>query len=836
MKHLIFIPAFIGLSQSLLAQAPAAVAAPAVKATAGQGRLSGSVVNASTRQPVEFATVGLLDQATGKMVESGVCNAKGEFSFTKVAAGEYKLSISFVGFQTKILEHVNVTSGSAPNLGVLLLTPAAQQLGEVKVTGERELIENKADRLVYNAEKDQSNTGGTAADVLKKTPMLSLDADGNPELRGSTSVKVLINGKPSGMLANNIADALRRLPADKIKSVEVITSPSAKYDAEGSGGIINIILKKGDLSGTTGSISATVGNMNNSLNSSITQHQGKLTTTSELGLASYFNRYHSEISRTDVLAPGEVAQLSQRTATRNYNQGLTGRLSFDYDLTTKDVLTLGANTELFRYRGTRGMTSAYTAPNLPDDIYRRDIDWPYAENRFPSLDVNAGYTHTGKRPKQEFSVLGLLSTSTGRQAYFLDQFRSEGIDYHETNVNTSRNRELTFQADYAQPTDSTGLLELGAKTILRRASSDYTVQADSLEGRGLALVPSRSNQFDYQQNVYAAYLSYGFSLHKVYSFKLGTRVEHTSVLGDFATSTDQVRQDYTNVIPNVLASYDFGANKEQKLKISYTRRIQRPDIWLLNPYVNVNNGRSAQSGNPNLRAELADAYELGYSTSHKSSTLNLSAYWRQTNNAIQQVFTPVPARTIFPDDTTNTSVLYSTFQNVARRSSGGLSITGSTKPNPKWTLNATLNAFYLSVKSPMLGFGNQGFMYNGNFSSAWTFEHGYSLQASMYVSSRRILLQGDVSGFQTHTLSVKKELFDKKASLTLNLENPFSRTILFRADFAVPDSYNLRSDQYAYNRAVRLSFNYQFGSTDAGPSRPRKAIRNDDQKKGENGG
>ncbi|WP_324674068.1 TonB-dependent receptor domain-containing protein [Hymenobacter sp. GOD-10R] len=834
MKYLFLLPAFIGLSQPLLAQAPMPVAATAKTATS-QGSLTGSVENATTKQPVEFATIGLLDQTSGNMVEGGVCDAKGEFSFVKVPAGEYKLTISFVGFQPQTVEHVKVTGGSSQKLAVVALMPTAQQLGEVKVTGERELIENKADRLVYNAEKDQSNTGGTAADVLKKTPMISLDSDGNPELRGSTSVKVLINGKPSGMLANNIADALRRLPADQIKSVEVITSPSAKYDAEGSGGVINIILKKGELSGTTGSVGATVGNMNNSLNTSLTQHKGKLATTTELGLASYFNRYRSEISRTDVLAPGETAQLSQRTATRNYNQGLTGRLNFDYDLTKKDVLTLGANTELFRYHGTRGMTSAYTAPGLPDDFYRRDIDWPYAENRFPSLDVNAGYTHTGKRPKQEFSVLGLLSTSSGRQAYFLDQFRGEGIDYRETNVNTSRNRELTFQADYAQPTDSTGLLELGAKTILRRAGSDYTVQADSLEGRGLALVPSRSNQFDYQQNVYAGYASYGFSLRKVYSFKLGTRVEHTSVLGDFANSSNNVRQDYTNVIPNVLVSYDFGANKEQKLKASYTRRIQRPDIWLLNPYVNVNNGRSAQSGNPNLRAELADAYELGYSTSHKSSTLNLSAYWRQTNNAIQQVFTPVPTRTIFPDDTTNTSVLYSTFQNVARRSSGGLSITGSTKPNPKWTLNATINTFYVSVKSPMLGLGNQGFAYTGNFSSAWTFEHGYSLQASMYVTSRRILLQGDVSGFQTHTLSVKKEFLDKKASLTLNLENPFSRTILFRADFAVPNSYNLRSDQYAYNRAVRLSFNYQFGSTESSPSRPRKSIRNDDQKKGEGG-
>jgi outer membrane receptor protein involved in Fe transport len=830
MKFVLAISVLLGLCQPVAAQLPS----PTPGATTATGRLNGSVMHATTRQPVEFATVSLLEQGTGKLVASSVCDTKGEFALLKVPTGNYKLSVSFVGFETKTVEHVPV-SATTPSQAVLLV-PTAQQLGEVKVTGQRELIENQADRLVYNAEKDQSNTGGTAADVLKKVPMLSLDPDGNPELRGSTSVRVLVNGKPSGMLANNLADALRRLPADQIKSVEVITSPSAKYDAEGSGGIINIVLKKNAALGTTGSVSATAGNMNNSLNASLNKQSGKLTVASELGVAAYYNRYRSVIRRIDVLAPSELAELNQRTATRNYNQGLTGRLSFDYDLTKQDAFTLGANTELFRYHSTRSISSSYFAPTLLPDVYRRQIDWPFANNHFPSLDVNAGYTHTGRRPRQELSVLGLLSASSGRQAYELDQTRGEGLDYRETNVNVSRNRELTFQVDYAQPTDSTGLLEVGAKTILRRAGSDYTIAADSLNGRGLVLVPARSNEFDYQQNVYAGYLSYGFSLKPGYSFKAGTRVEHTRVFGDFANTTTTVRQQYTNVIPNVLVTRDFGADKAQKVKLGYTRRIQRPDIWLLNPYLNVNNGRQASSGNPTLRAELTDAYELGYSTSHKSSTLNLSGYWRQTNNAIQQVWSRVPARSIFPDDTTNSSVLYNTFENVGRRATYGLSVTGSAKPTPTWTLNATVNAFYLDVESSALNLRNQGLMYNGNFSAGRTLEHGYSLQGSVYVNSRRILLQGDASGFYTHSLSVKKELFDKKGSVTLNLENPFNRTMLFRADIVAPDSYNLRSDTYAYNRAVRISFNYQFGSTDASPTRQRKSIRNDDQKKGENGG
>ncbi|UOQ71757.1 TonB-dependent receptor [Hymenobacter cellulosilyticus] len=236
-----------------------ASSASSVSAT-GKGRLLGRVVHEKTSQPVEFATVALLDEASGKTLDGAACDDQGRFTLTKIGAGRYQVVVSFVGFQPRTVAGVVFASSEAEvDLGAIKLTPTVQQLGEVKVTGERELVENKVDRIVYNAEKDITNSGGSAADVLQKVPLLTVDLNGNLQLRGSSNIRVLVNGKPSAIMASNLADALRQIPADQIKSVEVITSPSSKYDAEGSAGIVNIILKKNNLEGVNGSVNAAVG-------------------------------------------------------------------------------------------------------------------------------------------------------------------------------------------------------------------------------------------------------------------------------------------------------------------------------------------------------------------------------------------------------------------------------------------------------------------------------------------------------------------------------------------------------------------------------------------------
>ncbi|UOQ71759.1 outer membrane beta-barrel family protein [Hymenobacter cellulosilyticus] len=426
----------------------------------------------------------------------------------------------------------------------------------------------------------------------------------------------------------------------------------------------------------------------------------------------------------------------------------------------------------------------------------------------------------------------MYTVNQGETDYDLQQQRwADGrdyVDYRENSFNDNRNREATFQTDYVQPLDSTKTLEIGAKSILRTVSSDYRIEADSLDGRGFVLVPSRSNQFRYDQNVYAGYLTYGFAVGKTLTFKFGTRVEHTRIDGDFMTNSATLQTNYTNVVPSLMAAWDV--TKDQKLKLSYTRRIQRPSIFYLNPYINTSNPRNIMAGNPSLAPELTDAYELGYNTYIKKSSFTFSGYWRQTNNAIEALSRNVPARNLLPT-VDSALVLYTTFQNVARNATYGLSVSGSTKLTPKWNLSGNVNYYYMWVRSAALNLENGGTMHNANITSAWQFDNGWSAQFTGLFNSRRIQLQGRSSGYRSYNVAVKKELFQKKGSLTLSVINPFNRQLIFRNDLA-SEQFTYTDNSYFLNRNLRLSFNYQFGKLENRPARPKKSIRNDDQKEG----
>jgi len=248
------------------------------------GRISGTVIDSITKKPVDYASVALGRATSTKSTNGSLTDSKGVFKIDNVAPGKYKLTISFIGYQTKVINSVETTPLKPDaNLGRIILSPSAKALKEVTVTGQASIIENKVDKVVYNAEKDATVSGGNAGDVLRKVPMVSVDQDGNVSLRGSQNVRVLINGKPSGAVASSLADAMKMLPADQIKNVEVITSPSAKYDAEGSAGIINIITKRKEMSGVSGSVSGGLGTRQNNGNANININKNRLAITGNFG-------------------------------------------------------------------------------------------------------------------------------------------------------------------------------------------------------------------------------------------------------------------------------------------------------------------------------------------------------------------------------------------------------------------------------------------------------------------------------------------------------------------------------------------------------------------------
>ena len=798
--------------------------APTSTQPAPASSLSGTVLDAATKQPVAFATVALLPPTGEKPLAGGACGEQGKFVLANVPPGAYRLLISFVGYATRT-EPVTVGQ-TAQDLGQFLLTAETKQLAGVTVTGEKALVETRPDRIIYNAEADATNAGGTASDVLRKTPLLNVDVDGNVSLRGSRNLRVLINNKPSAILANNLAEALKQIPADQIKAVEVLTTPSAKYDAEGTGGIVNIVLKKNTLEGVNGRVGASGGNRNQSLNGAFNVQRGKFGFTSSL--SGFLNQYpgRSNSSRTDYTSQG-IGQLNQNSESKSRGGGGFGQVGLTYDPSAQHSFSLNFDGNAYDSRNPQQLFNQYSGLPAQDTLYVRDIN-----SRYPSrnYDINAGYTRTFKdQPRREWSVLAQQSVSRSHQRYSLDQYRtadlslSGPLEYRERSENLSRNRETTLQTDYAHPFSKTTLLETGAKAILRRVNSDYELDTLLLSRQNdFARSARRSNSFDYRQNVGALYASLGFGLGKKYKFSLGTRAEYTDLRGEFAGQGEPFRNHYLNVLPTLSATRTL-KQEGQTLGLTYARRIQRPNIYFLNPYVNQQDPRNISYGNPELRPELTENLDLTYNTFSEKITLNLSLYGRRTNNSIEQVRS-------YNDSLARAE---STYQNIASSTTVGASSYLSWRPTKGAQIGGNLNGYYTRLRSVALHRTSSRFLYNVSLNASYKFKENYTVQLYGGYYAGWVQLQSRNSGYYYYSLGLKRTMLKGKADLTLNANTFLQSTIRFRGT-TTTDQFVSRNDYFSYQRSVRLSFTYRFGK--AGQQRQRRSIQNNDTKGGGGGG
>jgi outer membrane receptor protein involved in Fe transport len=802
-----------------LAQTPA----PAAKPTAGTGQLRGSVQDSASHKAIEYATVILLPAVGTAPIASTTCDEQGRFELKRLPAGTFRLQLSFVGYATRA-RPVAVTS-DATNLGVLTLAAAAQKLGEVAVTGQRPLVENRPDRLVYNAEQDATSTGGTAADVLRKTPLLNVDVDGNVQLRGTSNLRILINNKPSAMLAGNLADALKQIPADQIKAIEVITSPSSKYDAEGSGGVINIVLKKSTLQGTNGNIGAGVGNRNQNVNGSLNVRRGKLGLNTRL--SSYYNTYpyYSSTTRND-FTPAGTGLLRQQNTSSSEGLGGYGQVELTYDPSALHSFTLSANGNLYQSDSPQEAFNQYSGVPRLDTLYIRDIAQRYLGRNY---DFNAGYTRTfgPDHPRREWSVLAQHTRSGNTGRYDLNQYHAatiEGgpLEYRERSSNLARNLETTLQTDYTHPFKEKTTLEVGAKAILRQVSSDYSLDTLLLARQpDFARSPRRSNAFDYQQDVAATYGTLNLAAGKKYAFNLGARLEYTSIEGDFAGAGSRFTNSYLNALPSISATRTL-KEPGHTLRASFSRRIQRPNIYYLNPYVSQITPNSVSYGNPTLSPELTSNYDLSYSTFSKKSSLNVSAYLRYTGNSIERYsrYNDALARS------------EATFGNLATNATYGLSLYGSIKPVTDWNIsgNATFN--YTRLSSAALNRTTSLFTANFGFNSSWKINKQYTIQGYSGFSTGGVGLQSRYSGYSYYSLAIKRVILKEKGDITLNASNFFTPGREFR-NSTTTDQFSSESVSYQYQRTVRLAFSYRFGKLTAGNGRQRRSVRNDDSKGGD---
>lgn len=807
----------------------------------GNGRISGSVIDTETNQPVEFANVALIDLKTGKPIDGAVCDEKGEFTITKITEGTYSIAITFIGYETTTINNILIDKKGDVNMGTIKLQTSAKVLNEVVVEGQRQLIEEKVDRTIYNAENDKTTAGGDATDVLKRVPMLSVDMDGNVSMRGSQNITVLINNKPSTIMASNIGDALKQIPADEIKSVEVITSPSAKYDAEGSAGIINIITKRNTIKGFTLNVNSGVGNRgaNLGLNGNFrTEKMGF--SLGGFGRANYNVDGSFKNTQTTFQDFADVTPTVNSQTAETLNRGLFGNytLGWDYDINAKNSLI--ASARFGARNGINFQDDLLTEISATDIAPTSSLRNTESKNINNSVDLSLTYTRLFEKPQHEFSILGNYSQNNGNNDFENFILQENGIDDPSgiRNINDSYNREMTLQLDYQAPISDNQLIEFGGKDIVRRAYSDFEYLTDP-EGDGSYVQSDNTlltNNLNYDQNILASYLSYTYTTKSAFSVKAGGRYEYTTIKA-FSQTEDNIEiPEYGAFVPSINVSKRLKSGKT--IKTSYNRRIQRPSIRFLNPNIQGVNPYDITVGNPQLDPEYSNNFEVSYSTFFKETNINIATFWRNTNNGIQSI------RDVIGNNPADADTVRTTYRNIGQEDAVGVNLNANITIG-KLMLSGGGDVFYTMLDNNLpidpndpedpnrqQSASNSGWVVSGRIFGSYNLGKGWGLQLFSFIRGRQVQLQGYQGGMSMYNLGLRKEFNDKKGSIGFGAQNFFTPSLKIKSEINSPLA-SRESMTDLRTMGFNVTFSYRFGkmTVDTRPKR-RKSINNDDLKDG----
>jgi len=835
MKQIITLFALMSLSFSAVSQIPggmggfgaspkkeAVIPGTAQAAPKGSAKIIGYILDSTDTKPVEFASVALINKATNRPVDGASADQVGKFVLNKVAQGDYKLVISFIGYESKTLFVTINAKNDDHDLGVIKLPSSTKMLAEVTVEGQRAMIEERVDRTVYNAEKDATNKGGDATDVLKKVPMLSVDLDGNPSLRGSSNVKVLINNKPSTIMASSIADALKQIPADMIKTVEVITSPSAKYDAEGSAGIINIVTKKNTLQGLTLNFdtSAGVRGSNLALNGNFRRKNFGIS-LGGFGRSEY--NVLGKFESTQITTSGSGVSTTNVQTADTRRDGIFGnyQLGFDWDINKYNSIT--SNVRFGLRNGNNWQDGLKQIRNGALSSLRNTNSLDESAN----VDINVDYTKTFEKPQKEFSILSMYSRNN-RTNDFYNLIMNPNSTMSQImssikNANNSYNEEATIQMDYQTPINKMSMIEFGAKAITRNVTSDYksfTAGADGIYSQvNLATLPS--NVFDYNQNIWGTYGSYTLTTKNKWSIKAGARYEHTDISASFLKKEGQntVIPPYGVLVPSFNMSKTF---KSGTWRFSYNRRIQRPGIENLNPNVNATNPLNISTGNPNLAPEYTNNYEISYSKFVKQTYISTALFVRNTTGAINRI------REVRGDTVRTTS------QNIGNEDAYGFNINLNVNVSNKLMLGGGGDLAYMvlsnNVPDPLLAAKNQGMQSNFRVFGNYNIGNGWGAQVFSFYRVNQVQLQGSQGGFGMYSLSLKKDFKNKLGSIGFGAENFLTPNgFVVRSETKTPTISQI-SENTMRNMNFKINLSYRFGKMTFGPAKKKKSVNNDDTK------
>ena len=783
--------------------------------TTGNGKISGRIIDAQTNETIPFASALLLDRKTKANVKIIQTDVNGAFTITNIPNGVYTFKASYVGFQTMVRDSVSISNTvKTVNFGDIKMKQAkGNLLNEVTINAPKATMQLGIDKKIFSVDQSLVSEGGSATDLLQNVPSVQTDIEGNVSLRGSSGVRVLIDGKPSLIGGGNVAQILQSIPASSIESVELITNPSAKYDAEGQSGIINIVLKKNKKLGFNGSLALTGGNRENyNANTSLSFQNSKVNL---FGNYSYRHGYRigNGFNNITYLNPtlGGLGFTNQNNDSRDLNKGHNLKAGLDYYLAEKTVVSFAAGMNVRTGDETEFLNIDQFTPNYnPLLLSNRTNDETQKNN---SYDLNLDFSQKFKDPKEE--ITANFSFSEGNNdnyqiyntnIYNIDGVAASDIDIQRTDRG-SYNKNYTAQLDYTKPIGKFGKLEAGYRSQIRISESNTFVDQLSPVDGSFNFNYALSNDFDNKDQVHAVYANYQNQI-KNFGYQIGLRAEDALLetrMGAYDINSNigftPGEVAYKRIYPSIFLTQKFSG--EQQLQASYSRRVNRPRGWDTNPFIDVSDPFNYRQGNPNLLPEDVHAFELSYSKFWDKFSVISSAYLRQTNDVIQRIRTELEG-----------GINLTTPQNLTSAKNSGLELIGKYDVSKKWNLTSNFNLYHRKIEG-VAQFGTKdvdGVAYNANLTNNITLPYNITLQLRADYRSNEVTAQGTFKAMYGFDAGAKMDLMNKKASLSFNIRNLFN-TRKFQMEFENTGSTIDFSRMRAGNMGS-LTFSYRFGKSD----------------------
>ncbi|MBU2905140.1 TonB-dependent receptor family protein [Arenibacter algicola] len=758
-----------------------------------QVTIKGTVVEESSGQPIAYATVMVGDNETKKPIDGTTTMDDGSFSL-ETDASDYYIEVSFLGFRTKTFGPPP-TQGKTIDLGKVALTEDAEQLQEVVVQGEVSRTEFKLDKRVFNVGKDLSTTGASALEVLNNVPSVNVNIEGRISLRGSQGVQILINGKPS-IIASEEGNALGTITADMIEKIEVMTNPSAKYDAEGTSGIINIVLKKEERKGLNGSISVNTGAPDShSVGVSLNRRTENFNLFTQLGIG--LRDMPNDLETRNVDLENNTTILSNGTEYRNetyYNIVL----GTDYHINDNNVLTLSGNfaMEIEEQPSNTSFVALDSNNTISSEWERTEV----TDAKNPKFQYELQYKKDFENHEDHtllFSGLGNFFGKDQSSEFLNTTISGDDNDSRQQTRTDFKEAIFTFKLDYTNPITDEWTLETGAQYVMNDVSNDYEV--NNFTDGAFVNDPGLTNVFEFDQKVLGLYGTGSYE-GKKWGIKGGLRLEQTGQNTLLVTTSSTNDQNYGNFFPSLHSSYKF--SDKVSVQAGYSKRIYRPRMWDLNPFFNIRNNYSVRQGNPDLQPEFTDSYEITSIYILGPASINFGVYHRYTTDVIERI-------TTFENNVSTTKP-----ENIGTNKATGIEFNAKYSPAKWLTLNGDFNYNQFQrdgiFETTVFDFSNQ--QWTSKLMTKIKLPSDFDLEMTGNYQSSYQTVQSDVSDMLFMDMGLRKNIMKGKAVLNLSVRDLFASR--------VDESQIAQANYEVYNRRQRgtfvaLGFSYGFGKGEA---------------------